>query len=237
MVKSMNKSTGKFLKCILERPYFTEGKVYEILKDCVDDCYVEDDDGDAWYSVLNNETKVSYGDKDCFVFVNNVEIPPTENQKEEIVVGSKVWVVDSGKVTVDTIIEVNMRNRYCYETEKASYDKDGFVLMGNYQSERILLINETNQKALQVVYPQLDFETPKEKSLAEKRYDVIKKLYDSGKVVVIRHGDDEGNLAKVNVLKYLRGFYNVCPYDTGVGWKLAYAIDLDGNEITEVLDD
>ena len=165
----MAKSTGKFLKCILGRRYFTEGKVYEILKDCVGDCYVEDDEYDAWYSILNNETKVSNNDKDYFVFVNNVEIPLTEKQQEGIVVGSKVWVVDKGNVSVDTIVKVMQGYQYLYQTEKASYDIDGFSLTNDYTSARIFLINEANQKALQVVYPQLTFEIPKEKSLAEKR--------------------------------------------------------------------
>ena len=234
MAKSMNKSTGKFLKCILERPYFTEGKVYEILKDCVDDCYVEDDEGDAWYSVLNNETEVSYTYVDYFVFVNNVETQPTDKQQEAIVVGSKVWVVDNGNVTVDTIVEVDYEYTYCYRTEHFSYTAEGFRRENDYSYARIFLINETNQKALQVVYPQLDFETPKEKSLAEKRYDVIKKLYDSGKVVVIKYGDDEDNLYKVNVLKDLKPLYYQHPYITASSWKYAYAINLDGNEITDV---
>ena len=169
MAKSMNKSTGKFLKCILERPYFTEGKVYEVFKDLDGDWFVVDDEYDKWYSVLNNETKVSYGDKDYFVFVNNVEIPPTEKQQGEIVVGSKVWVVDKGNVSVDTVVKVIQGYQYLYQTEKASYDIYGFSLTNDYTSARIFLINEANQKALQVVYPQLTFEIPKEKSLAEKR--------------------------------------------------------------------
>ena len=168
---------------------------------------------------------------------NTVENTPKEKQQDYITLGSKVWVVDNGNVTVDTIVEVWIGHHYCYETERAFYDKDGFVLMGGYSSARIFLINETNQKALQVVYPQLTFEIPKEKSLAEKRYDVIKKLYDNGKVVAIKHSDEESDLCKVGILTALQPLEVEFPYVTFGGWRYACAIDLDGNEITEVSDE
>lgn len=233
MTKSMNKSTGKFLKCIRERPYFTEGKLYEIFKDSFGDWYIEDDEGDNWFSFLNGEKEISYTGEACFVFTDT-DNTPIENQQNEIVVGSKVWVVDSGNVTVDTITNINNESVYCYRTEKSSYDKNGCTVLNNYKSARIFLINETNQKALQVVYPQLTFEIPKEQTLAEKRYDVIKKLYDSGKVVVIKYGDKEGGLGSVGVLTALRPLDYEFPYVTFNGWRYACAIDLDGNEITNV---
>ena len=164
---------------------------------------------------------------------DTVEITQKEKQ-DYITLGSKVWVVDNGNVTVDTIVEVWIGHRYCYGTERASYDKDGFSLAGDYSSARIFIINETNQKALQVVYPQLTFEIPQEKSLAEKRYDVIKKLYDNGKVVAIKHGDKESDLCNVSILTALQPLEDEFPYVTYGGWRYACAIDLDGNEITEV---
>lgn len=170
----------------------------------------------------------------CQCRFDTVENTPKEKQQDYITLGSKVWVVDNGNVTVDTIVEVWIGHRYCYETERAFYDKDGFVLMGGYSSARIFLINETNQKALQVVYPKLTFEIPKEKSLAEKRYDVIKKLYDNGKVVAIKHGDKESDLCKVGILTALKPLEDEFPYVTFGGWRYACAIDLDGNEITDV---
>ena len=162
----MAKSTGKFLKCILERPYFTEGKVYEILKDLDGDWFVVDDDGHDWYNIACSIEGLPNLVGIHFEIIDNTT---TDKQQGEIVVGSKVWVVDKGNVSVDTVVKVIQGYQYLYQTEKASYDIYGFSLTNDYTSARIFLINEANQKALQVVYPQLTFEIPKEKSLAEKR--------------------------------------------------------------------
>ena len=141
------------VKCIdNDSARLTLGKEYEVLG--VEFYTIENDDG-----VLQSFFRYRF---------DTVENTPKEKQQDYITLGSKVWVVDNGNVTVDTIVEVRIGHRYCYETERASYDKDGFVIMGDYSYARIFLINETNQKALQVVYPQLTFEIPKEKSLAEK---------------------------------------------------------------------
>ena len=235
MAKSMNKSTGKFLKCILERPYFTEGKVYEVFKDLHGDWFVVDDNGYGWYSIVCSIEGLPNLVSINFEIIDNTS---TDKQKGEIVVGSKVWVVDKGNVSVDTIVKVVQGYQYLYQTEKASYDIDGFSLTNDYTSARIFLINEANQKALRVVYPQLTFEIPKEKSLAEKRYDVIKKLYDRGDIVVVRCWDSSGEgVVSVSILKDLRGFDNTHPYVTSISWKYAYAVDRKGNEITEVLDE
>ena len=51
------------------------------------------------------------------------------------------------------------------------------------------------------LYPHIEFEIPKEKTLAEKRYDVIKKLYDSGDIVVVRYGDYESNMIRAGILE------------------------------------
>ena len=216
------------VKCVdNDNAHLTLGKEYEVLG-------VEDFEDVAFYAIENDDGILQSYFQYRF---DTVENTPKEKQQDYIVVGSKVWVVDNGNVTVDTIVEVWIGHRYCYETERASYDKDGFVLTGDYSSARIFLINETNQKALQVVYPQLTFEIHKEKSLAEKRYDVIKKLYDNGKVVAIKYGDKEGDLCRVGILTVLKPLEDEFPYKTLGDWRYAYAIDLDGNEITEVPDE
>ena len=216
------------VKCVdNDNACLTIGKEYEVLG-------VEDFEDVEFYAIENDDGILQSYFRYRF---DTVENTPKEKQQDCIVVGSKVWVVDNGNVTVDTIVEVWIGHRYCYETERASYDKDGFALMGDYSSARIFLINETNQKALQVVYPQLTFEIPKEKSLAEKRYDVIKKLYDNGKVVAIKYSDKESDLCKVGILAVLKTLEDEFPYVTLGRWRYACAIDLDGNEITEVSDE
>ena len=75
------------------------------------------------------------------------------------------------------------------------------------------------------------------KSIEDKRYDVIKKLYDNGKVVAIKYGDKEGDLCRVGILTVLKPLEDEFPYKTLGEWRYAYAIDLDGNEITEVPDE
>ena len=215
------------VKCIdNEFARLTLGKEYEVLG-------VEDFEDVEFYAIENDDGILQSYFQYRF---DTVENTPKEKQQDYITLGSKVWVVDNGNVTVDTIVEVWIGHQYCYETESATYDKDGFVTTDDYSSARIFLINETNQKALQVVYPQLTFEIPKEKSLAEKRYDVIKKLYDNGKVVAIKHGGKESDLCKVGILTALKPLEDEFPYVTFCGWRYAYAIDLDGNEITEVSD-
>ena len=88
------------------------------------------------------------------------------------------------------------------------------------------------------LYPHIKFEIPEEKTLAEKRYDVIKKLYDSGDIVVVRYGDYESNMIRLGILESLDSFEYPYPYTVVKNWKFAYAVDRKGIEITEdVLND
>ena len=56
-------------------------------------------------------------------------------------------------------------------------------------------------------------------------------------MVAIKHGGKESDLCKVGILTALKPLKDEFPYLTFGGWRYAYAIDLDGNEITEVSDE
>ena len=53
-------------------------------------------------------------------------------------------------------------------------------------------------------------------------------------MVAIKHSDEESDLCKVGILTALQPLEVEFPYVTFGGWRYACAIDLDGNEITEV---
>ena len=68
------------------------------------------------------------------------------------------------------------------------------------------------KKALEKIYPDFNFEIPKVASDIKRRYDIIKKLYNSGKIVVVRYGNTKYDLWRIGILTNLKPENNEFPY-------------------------
>ena len=200
------------VKCVDDDyAHLTIGKEYDV----VDNDY-------GVYQVKNDNDELEYYVKERF------EIVETPKDKQEFSVGDKVYVGLTGKIAqVTKIIDDEVVN-------VANKNNEVRVWISN-----ICHATQENYEMLCKLYQHIEFELPhKEKTLTEKRYDVIKKLYDSGDIVVVRYGDYESNMIMVGILESLDSLKYPYPYTVVKNWKFAYAVDRKGIEITEdVLND
>lgn len=220
----MDINIGKTLKFIGSSTQLTKNRIYLVFKNKQGCNYIIDDYGNK---ILDYEDKFFDESQSNFKLVDD-----KEKQKDQIVEGSKVWVVSFHGVTIETITHIYGVTDHYYQTENSCYDINGLKKENDWTSERIFLINEENQKALQKIYPNFTFQIPKIDSDIKRRYDIIKKLYNSGKIVVVRYGNTKYDLWRIGILTNLKPENNEFPYIIFNGWKYACAIDLDGNEIT-----
>ena len=202
-----------------------EGEIYKVEGFNDETIKIVDRNGFSnWYNknlfepVPNNDVSKSNNEIDISLdSVNDVN-----NVNTTFKVGDKVYKF--GDADVKTILEVF---------------EDGYMQISNYpyrvNHESICYATQENYEMLCKPYPHIEFEIPKEKTLAEKRYDVIKKLYDSGDIVVIRYGDYESDMIMMGILESLDSLEYPHPYTVVNHWNFAfaYAVDRKGIEITE----
>ena len=211
------------VRCVKTKVHedLVEGEIYKVEGFNDEAIKIVDCNGfSSWHNknlfgpVLNND--VSKSDNEIDISLNSVN-----NVNTTFKVGDKVYKY--GETDVKTVLEVF---------------EDGYMMISNYphrvNHESICYATQENYEMLCKPYPHIKFEQPpKEKTLAEKRYDVIKKLYDSGDIVVIRFGYYESDMIMMGILEGLDSLEHPYPYTIVKNWKFAYAVDRKGIEITE----
>ena len=208
--------TNKLLKCTKDSFGFTKGLYYQARIGGGGNCYVYDDNDDKRYSPFED------------VGLNGFEIVDVNTNTESYKANGGVanyitsdltkQIGDNIKVIIDNNFNGDMSNMKITETVKpVAIDTNG--------SDIVNITVTTELKIARV-------------TLAEKRYNVIKKLYDKGDIVVVKCWDNASTVVREpNVLIKLGGFNEDYPYVTNLGWRYAYAVYLSGDEITEVSDE
>ena len=210
------------VRCIKTKVHedLVEGEIYDVEGFNDETIKIVDRNGySSWHNknlftpVINND--MSKSDNEIDISKNSVGDVNTTFK-----VGDRVYKY--GDTDVKTILEVF---------------ENGYMNISNYpyrvNHESICHAIQENYEMLCKPYPHIQFEIPKEKTLAEKRYDVIKKLYDSGDIVVVRYEDYESSMIRVGILESLDSLEHHYPYTVVKNWKFAYAVDRKGIEITE----
>ena len=210
------------VRCIKTKVHedLVEGEIYDV-----------EGFNDETIKIVDRNGYSSWHNKNLFTPVPNNDMSKSDNEIDisknsvgdvntTFKVGDRVYKY--GDTDVKTILEVF---------------ENGYMNISNYpyrvNHESICHATQENYEMLCKPYPHIQFEIPKEKTLAEKRYDVIKKLYDSGDIVVVRYEDYESSMIRVGILESLDSLEYPYPYTVVKNWKFAYAVDRKGIEITE----
>ena len=205
--------TSKLL-CTNNTLGFTRWLLYEVHLDDDGDYYTYDDHNDKRYSPFDEDELESFEIVD--VTTTNESCQANDGVANYITSDLATQIANNIKDIIDTKFNGDLSNLKITETVKP-------VIIDTNGND---IVNVTVTTEIKIT----------RKSLAEKRHDIIKKLYDSGDIVVVKYGAREGRLNSVGLLEYVDNS-NKKPYVVNDDyWQYAYAVDLKGNEITEVLD-
>lgn len=215
----MAKSTGKLLKCIYSQLGFTKGLSYEIYLDRYGHYYVYDDNHNDRHSPFNVENNINKSALDMFEIID-VDTT-TEYIINDVTSGLAKQIETNIKDIIDTNFNGDMSNLKITETVKP--------IILEKKGDDVANITVTTELKITRENP------TQEVSLEEKRYNIIKKLYDRGDIVVVSCWDTDGGFKKLQMLTGLRNLNHDYPYVVvGNCWKYACAVDRKGDEITEV---
>ena len=208
--------TNKLLKCIYPPLGFTQGSSYQVHLNDDYERYVYDDDGDTRYSPFN---EVKLGSFEIVDVNTTAESCQANDGVANYITSDLTKQIEANiKDIIDNNFNGDVSNLKITETVKpVAIDTNG--------SDIVNITVTTELKITRVIS-------------AEKRYNVIKKLYDRGDIVVVSCWDTGSDLQKLQILSRVRDINHKYPYVVfGNVWKYAYAVDRKGNEITEVLDE